>query len=1625
MPQDPYANFATPIESPDPSSSIPPNGFQLAPPSNTATDPYADFSTPVATGHSQPSVPESSGYEEGFRTELGSLTEQAKQRGEPGLSNEAQLALLDQHRKRAGLAPFALQTDQLNNYDIAEANKANQESGVRDYLAAPGRVAAQLPANLISLVAPETGAAAAHNVDAYFGQPQSRGAAAYGEGMGSAATVLATAPAGPAGMAGIFGTAGAGGVRQDVTNRRAAGEQISEQDEKMAEVGVGLVDAFSGWIGGKIFSGIGGKLAAMPGLRAIVAKEGAAGVANVLKKLAPDMVAQGGQMALNTFADNIVKKMTITPGQDLGEGVAKSAVLGGLLAPLGGALHAHGKSGGEEIQEPVSTPTEETPAETLAPAASPVAAPKVETPKAPTVVEKSAILDTIPANQQDKFAIENALNKVKEPMVKVDVTPSDFADIPRENIDRAKIASYAEMNDAGQKAPPVIAVTDADGNLVIKDGRHRLLAAAMQEKARGGDPSTAKVSAVVPESWAKAKGLMGEAEPKTTPFSDGVSGFVNGDPVTLIGKTDTGMLQIKFADGIKDVISPEQFKQDAPASTKKGSSQVVAQAQEYTQQAGLRTPTVEPKIQKVDPERATRIAQAYDAAQHNPSDPKVKKAYDAFKTETKAQWDFLKAKGVKFEPWTGKEQPYANSTEMQADVAKGHLYYYTGGDMPKDHPLAEKAEGDITYNDMFRAVHDYFGHAMHGNSFGPNGEEAAWQHHSVMYSPEARKAMTAETRGQNSWVNFGPKGEANRANPKNTTFAEQKATLLPDEFVEGGAGKPPSKPPEVNTAAGDEGPPPNKPVKVEGGDADIEDPESRSRLRKIWDATANVFRDPTKGPLSDLEQKIIEAKGKTALSAMDSDLVGQKMTAEMKVAGLDPKNVDHQQIIEAMLRNPAMKEWAGTARAAIDKASAYLAEKLRSVGLEGQAKAVEDNLGTYLKNVPKEAVSPTGRLKDWAKRKVALSPSFGKVKRDKFIVWDGKTPLGKFDTEAEARAAYDAKVKERKDSMIRVDSKLKGISADDLTSRATKGLKLTEPISEEWRVEHEVHDPRYLVARSIIETRHNAEMIDLFKFAAENYGEAAPANLKGQDLIDWAEASGLVKLPESGRLHDLQGTYVPKNVADRLTEHAQLPGEVTRIYRAALSAWKSSKTVYNPGTHARNWATNALVFADLADASPADPRNWGSYKKAVSSISNRLTDKVYRRAVEKGLIGNEYSSTELKAIQAEFNQSNNILDTIFNTASRLNKTVAKSYDIGDVIFKLAIVHNNMRKGMSLDDAIKETDEWMPNYARVGKITHWLRGTPVGAPFVSFLDQSARIAGRAIARKPLKVAKIAALPFMLDAFSRAYLGVKDDEKKILGRDGGLSRWSNTLVQPLIPMRDGKGRLMTLDLQSILPLANDLIPESRNGSTQIPWMFSGPLSNTVIEQLSGKERFTGRNFINDNMTTGQVARERGKRLFDTLAPAPTTLTYGRERMMNAAAGQSEESLSRAILGAVGGINVRTPYIAENVVKKIIQNQIGEKDRDEARSLMTEWNNTYKPGSLEKLTMSDLVHGARAGAKRSKHDARDKAAEALLRGDESEAKQIIDDYNADRPGRLTDLKVEDARRQADTFGRKGKER
>jgi hypothetical protein len=164
------------------------------------------------------------------------------------------------------------------------------------------------------------------------------------------------------------------------------------------------------------------------------------------------------------------------------------------------------------------------------------------------------------------------------------------------------------------------------------------------------------------------------------------------------------------------------------------------------------------------------IAQTYDRMPVH--DDQALAAYRAMCEETKRQFDVLTRSarrgglGISVEPQ--KEDPYAGPLEMMFDIQEGRLKVYATGGLGNEHPFFSDEE-----NDMFRAVHDAFGHAATGRGFDRHGEEAAFRSHASMYSPLARLAMATETRGQNSWfIHNG--GQA---------FPVQKIGLLPGHLL--------------------------------------------------------------------------------------------------------------------------------------------------------------------------------------------------------------------------------------------------------------------------------------------------------------------------------------------------------------------------------------------------------------------------------------------------------------------------------------------------------------------------------------------------------------------------------------------------------------------------------------------------------------------------------------------------------------------------------------------------------------------------------------------------------------------------------------------------------------------------
>jgi hypothetical protein len=204
----------------------------------------------------------------------------------------------------------------------------------------------------------------------------------------------------------------------------------------------------------------------------------------------------------------------------------------------------------------------------------------------------------------------------------------------------------------------------------------------------------------------------------------------------------------------------------------------------------------------IDPEFSQRISDAYDVMENDPTNPDVLRAYNELIDQTTAQYKALEDAGYSFYFFDDTTDPYdGNPTNAMRDLRKNKrmgVYSTAAGYGPDDdfnildNPMLRDTgmkwpfgspngpKETVYANDLFRAVHDAFGHGLEGSGFRGRGEENAWQAHVRLFTGDAVKALTSETRGQNSWLNYGPYGKENStAKLKDTAFAKQKVGLMP------------------------------------------------------------------------------------------------------------------------------------------------------------------------------------------------------------------------------------------------------------------------------------------------------------------------------------------------------------------------------------------------------------------------------------------------------------------------------------------------------------------------------------------------------------------------------------------------------------------------------------------------------------------------------------------------------------------------------------------------------------------------------------------------------------------------------------------------------------------------------
>ena len=602
-----------------------------------------------------------------------------------------------------------------------------------------------------------------------------------------------------------------------------------------------------------------------------------------------------------------------------------------------------------------------------------------------------------------------------------------------------------------------------------------------------------------------------------------------------------------------------------------------------------------------------------------------------------------------------------------------------------------------------------------------------------------------------------------------------------------------------------------------------------------------------------------------------------------------------------------------------DQASSDYADALEAVGMDARAKAVRDNIGKYSKSVPAWTLTASGRvsqaLKSFSASLQHTTP-LTKFKRDAWVVTKGKKVLGKFPTEAEAKAF----------------------------KKTQKGdLKIAPPRTEAEREAEDIHDPGFLLMAGTGEAIHDSQIIRLHQMIADQYSKKVPKGLKAEQVQEWADENGLVQMPHTGRYHNLKATYIPKRMAEDLTELADIPTGMQALWEGYMRVFKKGVVVHNPASHGRNMAGSVTTFATLARISPANPRNFKHYAAGWKALSEKgaLWEEMVRQDVDKG----DYVTAEINKMKDQLKDPDfRTPGGLLGLAAKYDRAVGKAYSMEDAIFKAAAYVKYKSEGMTPEQAGAEVNRWFPNYDRTSKLTQKLSKMPVGPPFASFLDQSIRIAGRASKDRPVAMAAIAMMPGIMDFIGKWGAGMSDEEDEIMRSGQGFLE---AYFTPTLPWRDSKGNALHFDLRYIIPLANDILPQvQEHGSIFLPWLLNGPLAQTVINQSSGRSSFTGKQF--------NTVGERAEDVYNNMVPLPSVIKhsapspFGKPGRIGKTFGEEKnrEDTAYAIVGSIAGMNARRPYQGERHVIDAAARAVVDGDQALAEKMVAMWNQKYKP-------------------------------------------------------------------------------
>ena len=423
----------------------------------------------------------------------------------------------------------------------------------------------------------------------------------------------------------------------------------------------------------------------------------------------------------------------------------------------------------------------------------------------------------------------------------------------------------------------------------------------------------------------------------------------------------------------------------------------------------------------------------------------------------------------------------------------------------------------------------------------------------------------------------------------------------------------------------------------------------------------------------------------------------------------------------------------------------------------------------------------------------------------------------------------------------------------------------------------EILDARYTIAKTFYLMAHDIATGRFYKDIAANpewstglqppegtWLNAREANIFAQLATDveW------VKVPDTAiegtggvkKWGALAGRYVRSEIWRDINQVAAMANR--NAWDAVLTQWKLNKTARSPVTHMNNVMSN-LTFMDMNDVRMQD---LVSGARSYMARDQDFKDAEANGAFGGGFVGAEIKREVLEPIlkeieeQATGKKSTGIATRFLNQFGAMGKFLAalgrgvKAFDDGmlrayraeDDVFRMALYKRRLAMGDSPLAAAEAAREVFLDYDIRAPWVNAARRTAL--PFIAYTYRAAPGIAKAIATKPWKLAKYAALAQLANYAAYAlWPGDEDEERRNLRKDQRGYTWIGA-PRMLRLWTNSDGDPTFLDIRRFIP-AGDVF-DLNQGSSAIPlpsWLqLGGPLS-LGAELMLNRSNFTGKNIV----------------------------------------------------------------------------------------------------------------------------------------------------------------------------------